>query len=108
MWVVVSDPTKDRNVLVVNVTSIRAGVPHDPACVLNANDHPFVRHASYMRYADCQIQSNAELDNKLASGSIVLDDKVSDDVLLRIRKGAIESDFIPRGHAAFLESQNLC
>lgn len=41
LWVVASDPDQDANrVLIVNLTTVRTHC--DPACILNAGDHPFV------------------------------------------------------------------
>lgn len=42
-------------ILVVNVSSIKPGVPHDGACVLQPGDHRFIQHPSYIVYAEAVI-----------------------------------------------------
>ena len=104
LWVVVSDPQLDQNrVLIVNLTTVRRD--HDPACVLNAGDHSFVKHASYMRYSGSQIVSARDLDQKLSAGQIILEGKVSAQVLQRIRTGAAASEFIPIENLRLLQEQ---
>jgi len=49
LYAVMNDPCPEGLCLMVNVTSIRARY-HDPACLLDDGDHPFIQHPSYMLY----------------------------------------------------------
>ena len=107
LWVVVSDPAKDsQRVLIVNMTTVRNRF-HDPACVLNAGDHREVKHQTYMNYRDSRIVRNSALEAQLSTGQIAVNEKVSECVLDRIRRGAASSDYIPMAHRELLVEQGL-
>ncbi|MCT9837521.1 hypothetical protein N3K61_24580, partial [Escherichia coli] len=57
-------------VLVVNISSIKDGVPHDPSCVLNSGDHRFIKHPSYVVYAEAIIWRVDNMVRKQRSGEI--------------------------------------
>ena len=106
LWVVVSDPDQDPDrVLIVNLTTVRSNC--DPACILDAGDHPFVKHPSYLLYAESRIVTNQELDRKVAAGQTILEPKMRRDVSARIRHGAAISNFIPLQNRKLLEDQGL-
>jgi len=52
LWAMISDPEKDDSVLIVNLTTVRNH--SDKTCVLGPGDHPFVRHATCINYADAE------------------------------------------------------
>ena len=92
LWVVVSDPARDRkHVVIANMTS--GGL--DESCVLGPGDHPFIQHRTVVRYDKARIESDADLEKLVSSGSITPDEPVSPDVLKRIREGAAKTDRIP-------------
>lgn len=95
-----------KQVLLVNMTSVRPSF-HDAACVINSGEHPFVKHATYMNYRDSKIVANSDLDQRLSAGQIILEDKVSDGLLQRIREGAAQSEFIPLQNKQLLIDQGF-
>jgi hypothetical protein len=107
--IVISDPSKDpNNLLIVNVTTYREGKFHDPSCFLNSGDHPFIKHESYVAYQYAKTRSNRDLDRLHSSGSIILEDEqISDSVLERIHLGAASSEFISLEHVDLLREQEL-
>ena len=109
LWVVISDPSKDKdNVLLVNFSSVKPGVHFDPACVLYAGDHPFITTNTFVYYDHAQIQSNGALERQVASGTIRIPfGPVSPEVLQRIRDGARTSKFLNRGYRQLLKDQGL-
>lgn len=50
-----------RLVLLVSVSSVRAGLYHDPTCYLYPGDHEFLRHQSHVVYARAQLQSESKI-----------------------------------------------
>ncbi len=105
LWVVVSDPKLDPNqVLIVNMSTDR-GV--DQSCIISPGEHPFVRHATCMRYDMSRVTSNASLETLLSRGSIQLGDPVSSALLQRIRDGASVSQHIPLACKQVLIAQDL-
>lgn len=96
------------NLLIVSVTTFREGKPHDPSCFMNPGDHSFIRRKSYIPFQFAKVRTNADLDNLLSNGRIILeDDQISDAVLQRIHLGAAVSEFIPLRFVDLLRSQNF-
>lgn len=60
LWIVLSDPTLDHFVLLVNLTSYRPD--KDDACILDVGDHPFIRHPSCVNYAKVKHIAVAQLE----------------------------------------------
>ena len=67
--VVLENYGRMNQVCMVNITSIREGIPHDAACVLDIGDHPFIQHQSYVAYRHMRIDRCThveEMVNRLA------------------------------------------
>ena len=109
LWVVISDPAKDRgSVLLANFSSIKSGVQCDPACILNPDDHEYIRKPTFVYYRHAQVLSDSELERRISCGQASCPyPPVSAGVLKRIRDGASASRFIKRGHRQLLEDQGL-
>jgi hypothetical protein len=50
LMIVMNDPDKDGLCLLLMITTIYPNRKHDPACILNAGDHPFLTRQSYVAY----------------------------------------------------------
>ena len=50
LYFIISYPTHDNNILLVNVTKYKVG--KDTSCVLYPGDHPFIKQKSIINYAD--------------------------------------------------------
>ncbi|EAA0619059.1 hypothetical protein FYL48_21945, partial [Shigella flexneri] len=74
-------------VLVVNISSIKDGVPHDPSCVLNSGDHRFIKHPSYVVYAEAIIWRVDNMVRKQRSGEISVHDDMPEATFNRILDG---------------------
>ena len=80
----------------VSFTSLVNGVPHDPACVVQVGEHPFVTHDSYVSYRHSRIDSEQELARNVSSGLFIPKVDVSQSLLRRIRVGLHNSRLVPR------------
>ena len=105
LWIVVSDPQVDRAVVVIANMTTDDGI--DPSCILDAGDHPFVKHRTRIRYDMARILSDTDLERYVASNAIRLHERVSAEILERIRQGAASSPFIPFGCKQVLIDQGL-
>jgi len=106
LWVVISRPGENPSeVVIVNLTSHDAD--KDDACILDAGDHPWIRHRTCVRYMDARIASEAALDGLIAAGSLRPQARASDDLLGRILAGAQVSAFLPGRHRRILQDQDL-
>jgi hypothetical protein len=106
LWVVISDPNIDPDkVLIVNSTTQRAD--SDPACVLQAGEHPFVHHATCVNYAGAKVVSASDLQLLLQRGKLSSHAPVLPALLKRMRDGAGSSRRMSLSHADILMDQGL-
>jgi len=106
LWVVISDPAVSaERVLIVNFTTRRKD--SDPACVLQAGEHPFVHHPTCVNYAGAKIVSVAQIQTLLQKGLLSGHTAISAALLKRIRDGAAASERMSLDHADILIEQGV-
>lgn len=103
LWVVISDPERDSNVLIVNLTTFRHH--KDDTCILNQGDHPFVQHETCINYACGEVPTGGHLADLMNRERIKLQDRMSPDILKRIQDGALTTPHIPARHRRLLIRQ---
>lgn len=86
----------DSEVVLVSMSSVRQGVPHDSSCILNVGDHANVEWPSYLAYQRAATYSVTQLQDGLDSCRMFLRPTFEDMVLERIVRGAIISLHTPR------------
>jgi hypothetical protein len=100
--VIISNPDKDNNFMVVSVTTLRRradGTPYknqDLTCILNAGDHPFIKHESWVFYQIAKSMSFMEVFNGLQKGLLIRKEDIAQDVLKRIQAGARVAPSLPK------------
>jgi hypothetical protein len=104
--VVISDPVADPDgVLIVNFTTRRPD--SDPACILEAGEHPFVKHQTCVNYAGAKVVSRADIQSLMEKGLLRNHAALSAALLKRIRDGAGASERMSLAHADILIEQGL-
>jgi hypothetical protein len=105
LFIVLTDPVgRDREVLLSSISSVVAGRPPDPACLLYAGDHPFIRHDSYVSYRFLRIESEAALLRGLQSGALVAHDPLESALFARVCHGMeISRQVAPKYLAFYVE-----
>ncbi len=102
LFVVLCDPVVFQGygsrpcVVLVNLSSVRPGIHHDPTCVLQPGCHPFVDSECYVRYRDARIDSVAELIERVGQRLFVPHQPMSGTVFASIRAGLRASPFTKR------------
>jgi hypothetical protein len=97
LFVVLCDPVllagygPHLQVVLVNLSSIRAGIPHDATCVVQPGEHPFVVQPSYVVYSGMRIYKATELAGYVARGLFAPHHSMSPVVLQRIQAGRLTS-----------------
>ena len=91
------------HVIMVSVTSVKPDFPHDPACVIRAGEHPFIKRDSYVYYREPRIESVAHVQNMVDSASWMSQAPCSAELLERIRAGLLNSTRVPRHIKALLK-----
>lgn len=106
LWIVLSDPTLERDRLVV-VCFLSWQEYHDQSCIVRPGEHPFVRHDTCVNYAGATTVADTVLEKLKAQGKLKLKDPVSPELLERIRRSAENSDSIPTGCYQILREQGF-
>jgi hypothetical protein len=106
LWVVLSDPAKDpEHVLIVSLTTL---APHkEQLCLVQGGDHPWVRHLSCVAYDFAKIVRDADLNQLKHTGRFDMQPPVSAALLERIRAGVANSTEIKMECADLLIQQGL-
>lgn len=104
LWFVISSGQLDP-VVVVSVTTWR--VDKDQNCVLEAGDHPFLKHKSCIAYDLAKSVFQEKLQLWIEHGDLQFHDPVSPEILFRLLDGAATSRRIPIKCRSVLEDQGL-
>ena len=94
--VVLADYGSSTQLAMVSATTLRDGVPHDPACVLEAGDHSFVQHRSYLAYRHMRLDVSQHVERMVNSAVWKPHDPCSANLLKRIVAGVCQSRLTPR------------
>lgn|SRR5690554_2074173 len=94
-------------VLIVNISSIKEGIYHDPSCVLQPGCHPFVRVPSWTRYKDALISDAGRLGEKVDEGECRPMDPVSWGVYEAVRAGFDVSRHVTGSIKRFLRQNDI-
>lgn len=99
LFVLLTDPHVDgagkHCVLMVSLSTVRSGVPHDATCILYAGDHPFVKHDSYVVYLKARLEEADKVLRGVKNGQLVPQDPMDGVVFARICKGLEDSRLTP-------------
>lgn len=112
LHIVCSDPIYSAEhgcdvVLVVNISSVPAAGPFDSSCELDAGDHAFVRHQSYLVYSHSVLWRCPTIIDKVDSGEYRTHDDVSDAVMQKIMGGFTTSQRTPFKVLRFIQRNAL-
>lgn len=81
-------PSKAKEcVLIVNISSINDGSDYDKTCILNADEHPFIKHSSYVYYKKAEIYGTNSISQNVAQGTFRIHEPCSDNIFNRILEG---------------------
>lgn len=94
------------HVIMVSVTSVKPESPHDPACIINAGEHPFITHESYVYYREPRIEPVAHVQSMVANSVWRSHEPCSPELLARIRSGLLSSRRVPRHIKKLLEQES--
>lgn len=84
------------HVAMVNITTIRTGIPYDAACVLNPGDHPFIQQPSFVAYRWIRFDPCLHVDTMVAGQVWNPNNDFSQPVLAKIVQGVCLSKQTPR------------
>ena len=102
LYIVLNDPRsfegygKNACVVLVNLSSVREGVPHDTTCVLEPGLHLFVSRRSFVFYRNARIEQEGHVLQLTQQGLFKPHDPVSAGVLRRVKSGLFDSPHTKR------------
>jgi hypothetical protein len=102
LWIVFSRPTDENKVLAASVTTRRNARHEDHSCILTSDDHPWLRHDSWVKYDAAQLFDENYL-SKYGSPS----EPLREDVLKKVLLGAATTDRIRLVYTELLMKQGL-
>ena len=107
-WVVLTDPDKDPNqILIVSFTSFAPGIGMDESCVVEMNEYSILSNKSCIFYEDIKELSLANLEVLVKAGRMQNRKPVPAVLLQRIRDGAVISDDCKEKYKQVLLKQGL-
>ena len=77
----------------------------DATCIIQPNEHPFLEHETVVRYDGSQVLSAAQVELVNRTGSRRQHQRVSQVLLERIRRGALDSPQTPDKVKTFLQNR---
>lgn len=109
LFVVVTDPAQvldytEKHSLLIGITTVHTHVFHDPACELHTGDHAFIRHKSFVNYAEARIEPSQKIVNGVKHGLLVPKDMLADELFARVCKGLLDSRFTAPRTKSFYEA----
>ena len=87
----------------MNFTSVNSEKKRDDACIIEAGEHPFITHQSYVVYERIQIMDYVHVCQCVNKGVYRQAEKVSIQLLEKIVSGIQESSFTPRKFKRLLQ-----
>jgi mRNA-degrading endonuclease toxin of MazEF toxin-antitoxin module len=100
LWIVITPPFEDE-VVTVSVTTRRKR--SETLVVLQAGDHPFLRHESVIPYAFARVRNISDIAAAIANDTARKRETASNALLKRAQAGLLESDFTPNGVKSFFK-----
>ena len=95
LWVFLCDPHGDPpKSIIVMITTKRS--ESDTTCVLDKGDHPFIRHASVIRYEDADIFKTENFVRLVKQDRAKFKEPMSPIVLKKIQDGILKSRYTPK------------
>ncbi|MBX9903619.1 MAG: hypothetical protein K2Y31_04630 [Burkholderiales bacterium] len=107
LHVALNDPCPFENygshasVILVNLSSIRDGLPYDTTCVLAAGAHPFIKRDSFVFYRNARIEQASHVVKLVERGVFSAHQPVSAEVLQVVKAGLYQSPFTKREFKQF-------
>ncbi len=96
LFVIVTGKCGNGQHLIVNFTTVRPNIAHDPACIVEAGDHPFIKAQSYALYRSADIQDADRLTKMVGLQYYKPQNDASDALLIKMRAGIRGSQYTPR------------
>jgi hypothetical protein len=99
---IIITPPSEGEVVTVTVTTRRH--KSETLVLLKVGDHPFIKHESVISFFYSRVRSVDDIEAAIQSGAATVREPVTPELLKRIRRGLLDSDFTPNGVRYFYRS----
>jgi hypothetical protein len=106
LFVVLTNPCAGGQHLLTSITSMKPNRPYDPTCVLEAGEHPFLDHQSYVFYARPKQVGHAGIIKCVKAGIYIAKQNCDEALLKKIREGVAASAMTPRWAKEYFRQNN--
>lgn len=97
LYVLLCDPFGEPpKCLMASISTVRERVYHDPACLLYAGDHPFVKQTSYVKYSTCRLEESAKLIRAVNEGIFRQHEMMDGAIVARMIRACLSSRHTPK------------
>lgn len=100
LFFICTKPSCNDEYLLVNITTWTNPLCDD-SCILNAGDHEFIRHKSWVVYRAARVESNATIIRGISDGRFRPHKPATQKVIAAIQRGLINSPHTPRKYKHF-------
>jgi hypothetical protein len=101
LFIVCSDPCENAMVAVVPLATYTNDLC-DQTCLVDAHEHAFVRHKSYVLYRNARTIGCDEVSRGIKAGTLKAHDDMNAQTFLKIRNGMCRSPSTPRKIKTYL------
>lgn len=105
LFTVLTKPCCNECVALVNFTTVRQTVYHDPTCTITIGEHPFITDPTYVVYERAIIESVSSLRIGVGTGKFIPRDPVSSALFERICDGILASEATPQKIISYVTAQ---
>jgi hypothetical protein len=98
LFILLNNPVTDEKVvLLVSLSSLKAGRPHDPTCIIEVGEtgHEFISRTSFVDYSKALIEPASKLSNGVSKGVLIPKGTIEREVFARILAGVVQSPHTP-------------
>ena len=96
LHIILTNKCADGFHLLGSIATVRRGQRHDPICIIEADEHPFINRLSYAIYRRFTTVRSSHITKCVDGWVYRKHDPISDDLYERICEGIADSDFTPR------------
>lgn len=104
LFCIVTDQSSAGQHLLLNFSTIYPERFHDPTCVVQAGEHPFLNHPSYVEYRKAEIQRSDRLGKLVDAQYYGLGTPATEELASKMLTGVMISPHTPRHIKAFVRS----
>lgn len=105
-WIVLSDPAKDSDAVVIVNLSTKPG-PDNPPCIVQPGEHNTISRQSYVRFEKARKTTLNALERGLAGNILSLSTEISAELLRRIQTHLLVSHHVPSELKKILRDQGF-